>query len=166
MIETRRLVLREFTETDTPAIYELVSNSEVMRFSDGVESMEEASARLAEYRHSYIHRGFGKWAVEEKEEGKVIGYCGFGVEEFDGEAKPELGFRLLPQFWGQGIATEAALACSEYGFTDLGFSSYLGFTQPMNLASRAVLEKIGMMFIRHGQFHGYPIAIYEKENEV
>ncbi|MEO6003789.1 MAG: GNAT family N-acetyltransferase [Opitutus sp.] len=164
MIETPRLLLREFTDTDLPALYAIVSNPETMRFSDGVETETTARARLAAFRRSYLERGFGKWAVQKKKDGQVIGYCGFGLEDFDGTTEPELGFRFLPPFWGVGFATEAALGCSCYAFTVLRFSRYLGFANPANGASLRVLEKLGMNLIGDRQFHGYPVVVYEKMN--
>ena len=163
MIETPRLLLREFSEADFPALHAIVSNPETMRFSDGVESESTARVRLAAFRQSYSQRGFGKWAVEERESGKIVGYCGFGVEEFDGCAEPELGFRFLPAFWGLGFATEAALGCSRYAFTVLGFPRYLGFANPANVASVRVLEKLGMSLVGDRTFHGYPVVVYQKK---
>ena len=164
LIETPRLRLREFVAADFPALLAIVSHAEVMRFSDGTESEPVAWARLAAYQRSYRERGFGKWAAEEKGAGRVIGYCGFGLEEFDGRAEPELGFRFLPAYWGAGLATEAAQACSRYAFSHLGFSRYLGFADPANLASRRVLEKIGMSLIGERPFHGSPVVVYEKKS--
>lgn len=165
MIETPRLLLREFTEDDFPALQAIVSNPETMRFSDGVESEPAARARLAAFRRSYAERGFGKWAVEVKQGGKIAGYCGFGVEEFDGRTELELGFRLLPEFWGRGFATEAALGCSRHAFDRLGFSRFWGFASPANVASLRVLGKIGMSLLGDRTFHGYPVVVYEKRNE-
>jgi RimJ/RimL family protein N-acetyltransferase len=166
VIETPRLRLREFTEADFPSLLAIVSHAEVMRFSDGVETESVARARLAMYLRSYRERGFGKWAVEEKRGGGVMGYCGFGVEEFDGQAEPELGFRFLPAYWGAGFATEAAQACSRHAFSHLGFTRYLGFADPANVSSQKVLEKIGMSPIRERPFHGYSVVVYEKRNEL
>jgi RimJ/RimL family protein N-acetyltransferase len=162
LIETNRLFLREFTEADTPSLHAILSHPEVMRFSDGVETKEATRQKLAGYRQSYRQRGFGKWAIEEKDERRFIGYCGFGVAEFDGEMQPELGFRLLPHYWGRGMATEAAQACSLYAFSHLGFSRFLGFAHPMNRASHRVLDKIGMTLVGNRYFHGYPVILYEK----
>lgn len=135
-----------------------------MRFSGGIESESVARERLAGYQRSYRERGFGKWAVEGKTSGQVIGYCGFGVEAFDGEALPELGFRLLPQFWGVGLATEAASACDHHAFTVLGFRCYLGFSHPENVASRKVLERLRMRPLGARTFHGGPVVVYERVN--
>lgn len=165
MIETPRLLLREFSEADFPALYEIVSNPETMRFSDGVESKSTARVRLTAFRQSYAEHGFGKWAVEKRESGEIVGYCGFGVEEFDGRAEPELGFRFLPAFWGVGFATEAALGCSQYAFSCLGLPRYLGFANPTNVASLRVLEKLGMSLLGNRKFHGYPVVVYQKKKE-
>jgi RimJ/RimL family protein N-acetyltransferase len=165
VIETPRLRLREFTQADFPALLAIVSHAEVMRFSDGVESAATARARLDIYRRSYCERGFGKWAVVEKGKGAIIGYCGFGVEDFAGQVEPELGFRLLPAYWGVGLATEAAQACSRHAFSHLKFPRFLGFADPANSASRKVLEKIGMGLIGERPFHGYPVVVYEKKRE-
>ena len=162
MIETPRLLLREFSEADFPALYTIVSNPETMRFSDGVESESTARVRFTAFRQSYAERGFGKWAVEERESREIVGYCGFGVEEFDGCVEPELGFRFLPAFWGVGFATEAALGCSRYAFSRLKFPRYRGFANPANVASVRVLEKIGMSLLGDRKFHGYPVVVYEK----
>lgn len=163
MIETQRLLLREFGDDDFAALHAIVSNPETMRFSDGVETASAARARLIAFRQSYSDRGFGKWAVEKKDDGMLVGYCGFGVEEFDGRAEPELGFRFLPAFWGVGFATEAALGCSGYAFSDLKFPRFLGFANPANVGSVRVLEKIGMSLLGDRQFHGYPVVVYQKE---
>jgi len=163
LIETSRLRLREFAEADFPTLHAIVSNAEVMRFSDGVESEAAARARLAAYQRSYRERGFGKWAAEDKQSGRVIGYCGFGVEEFDGRLEPELGFRFLPAYWGAGLATEAALACSGHAFSELGFPRFLGFAAPANGASRRVLEKIGMTLLGERSFHRSPVMVYVKD---
>jgi ribosomal-protein-alanine N-acetyltransferase len=165
MIETRRLLLREFSEADFAALHAIVSNPDTMRFSDGVESESTARARLAAFRQSYSERRFGKWAVETKEDRKIVGYCGFGVEEFDGRSEPELGFRFLPAFWGFGFATEAALGCSRYAFNVLGLPCYLGFANPANAGSVRVLEKIGMNLLGERTFHGYPVVVYQKNKE-
>ena len=151
---------------DFPALYAIVSNSETMRFSDGAESESTTWARLAAFRRSYVECGFGKWAVQKKDDGKIVGYCGFGVEEFDGQVEPELGFRFLPAFWGRGFATEAALSCSRYAFNRLGFPRYLGFANPANGASLRVLEKIKMSVVGEREFHGYPVVVYQKRNEL
>jgi ribosomal-protein-alanine N-acetyltransferase len=165
VIETPRLLLREFGDADFAALYAIVSNPETMRFSDGVESESMARVRLAAFRESYAERGFGKWAVETKEEGKIVGYCGFGVEEFDGQSEPELGFRFLPAVWGLGFATEAAFGCSRYALSVLGLPRYLGFANPANVASVRVLDKIGMSPLGVREFHGYPVVVYQKKKE-
>jgi [ribosomal protein S5]-alanine N-acetyltransferase len=162
MIDTPRLHLREFTDTDFPSLFALVSNPEVMRFSEGLEDEPTARARLKSFIHSYRVRGYGKWAVEEKSTGQLIGYCGFGTEEIDGVMMPELGYRLLPEYWGSGLATEAAMACSQYAEDHHCFPRYLGFTHPGNTGSQNVLRKVGLIYVGERQYHGYTVVVFEK----
>jgi [ribosomal protein S5]-alanine N-acetyltransferase len=162
MIDTPRLHLREFTEADFAALMAVVSNPEVMRFSEGVEDEATVRARLDSFIHSYRTRGYGKWAVEEKSTGQLIGYCGFGTEEIDGAMMPELGYRFLPNFWGRGLATEAALACSHYAETNHCFPHYVGFTHPGNTGSQNVLRKVGLKYVGERQYHGYTVVVFEK----
>lgn len=167
MIETPRLLLREFRTQDLAALHALVADPAVMRFSDGIESEADAGRRLDGYREAYVRHGFGKWAVVHKESARVIGYCGFGIEEFDGQREPELGFRLAPKFWGLGLASEAALACSQHAFATLGFQRFLGFAHPENIASIRILEKLGMRHLGNRTFHGGPVVVYvsrDREN--
>lgn len=164
MIDTPRLRIREFVDADFLALLALVSDPKAMRFSDGIENAAAARKRLAGYRSSYRERCFGKWAVEEKTSGRFIGYCGFGIEEFDHKLQPELGFRFLPSSWGSGFATESAMACSHLAFANLGFDRYLGFAHPENHASRRVLEKLGMQLVGPRNFHGGPVIVYEQTN--
>ena len=161
MIETQRLIIREFGDDDFAALYAIVSNPEIMRYSDGPESEAAARVRLAGYRTSYEKNGFGKWAVLDKSANQVIGYCGFGIEVFEGQSHRELGYRLLRPYWGRGIACEAASACSQYGFSTLEFSDYIAFAHPDNVASWRILQKIGMSYLKSSSFHGYPVRIYE-----
>ncbi len=162
MIETPRLRIREFTEADFPALFALVSNPEVMRFSEGLEDEATARARLKSFIQSYRTRGYGKWALVEKATGRLIGYCGFGTEEIDGVMMPELGYRLFPAYWGCGLATEAAIACSQYAEDHHCFPRYLGFTHPGNTGSQNVLRKVGLKLIGERPYHGYTVIVFEK----
>ena len=94
----------------------------------------------------------------------MIAYCGFGLEEFDGKLQPEIGFRIFPNFWGRGIATEAATVCASHARTHFRIEHYLGFAHPRNSASRRVLEKLGMRLVGDSHFHGGPVVVYQSNN--
>ncbi|BAZ05763.1 M50 family metallopeptidase [Calothrix sp. NIES-3974] len=143
--ETERLIIREFCEQDIDKIAPIFAHPQVMKFSPTPPLDREMTAiKVHSYRESYAEWGYGKWAVITKKTHQLIGYCGIGVELIDGKLENELGYRFAPEFWGQGIATEAARACIEYGFNVLNLDYILGIVEPENQASVRVLEKIGM----------------------
>ncbi|NJN14145.1 MAG: GNAT family N-acetyltransferase [Planctomycetes bacterium] len=99
-------------------------------------------------------RGFGLWAVETLGAGAFAGFVGLTVPRFEAPFTPcvEIGWRLLPEHWGCGYATEAARAAITFGFRDLGLGEILSFTVPANHRSRAVMERIGMREDKEGAF--------------
>jgi RimJ/RimL family protein N-acetyltransferase len=92
----------------------------------------------------YADRGFGLWALVLKENGEVIGDCGLVVQQIEGVGEVEIGYHVRRDLWGQGFATEAAQACREYGFHQLGRDRLISLIHPANRASRRVAEKNGM----------------------
>lgn len=96
--------------------------------------------------------GYGFFAVERKDNGEFIGFTGLTHPGFEAEFTPcvEIGWRLSKQNWGQGFATEAAMACLKFGFQELGLNEIYSFTSVHNLRSEQVMKKIGM--IKEGYF--------------
>jgi len=153
-IETLRLLIRPFTLDDVEAMHVLYTDPEVMRFIPAPLSVDlEASQRRVQ-RHIDFQKKFGGalWAVIEKESGLVIGDC--GVFPFEGKGPDfEIGYHLRRDRWGKGLATEAASACLQFGFTELKLPQIVAVTFPENLPSRRVLIKIGM--IEEGMARAY-----------
>ena len=147
VLETPRLILREYTEDDAADFFRLNSDPEVMRYvpDEPVQTVEDARAILVSHPIvDYRERGFGRCACILKETGENIGFCGLKyLKEID---VIDLGFRFLPAHWGKGLATEAAKACADYGFRELNLEEIVGFSEPENHASIRVLEKVGMQF--------------------
>ena len=147
MLETPRLILREYTAEDAEDFFRLNSDPDVMRYVPDEPTQSVADARailVSRPAADYRERGFGRWACILKATGEHIGFCGLKyLPEIDGV---DLGFRFLPGHWGKGLATEAATACLEYGFGKLALSEIVGFAEPENHASNRVLEKVGMKF--------------------
>lgn len=156
---TPRLRFREMNADDAHHAYELNSDPEVVRYTGDAPfaSVEAAAEFLAAYDH-YQKYGFGRWAVERISDGQWLGWCGLkytpDLDEHD------LGFRLHRRHWGQGYATEAALACLECGFRDLGLQIIVGRAMAANLASIRVLEKVGMTQVGPYDFDGHPGVLY------
>src|ERR1051325_1410340 len=141
-IETERLVLRMFRESDTDASAERVGDAEVMRFLGGkTMSRQEAWRNMAMVMGHWQLRGYGFWAVEEKASGEMVGRVGCWRPE--GWPGLEVGWTLRRAFWGRGYATEAARASVEYAFRELDQTRVISLIAPENAASIRVAERLG-----------------------
>ena len=146
-LETDRILLRPFTESDLDALALLMGNAEVMRFSlVGAISREESAGVLSRFMATYAEHGYGMFAVQQKSVGTVVGYCGFLRQVIREQTELEIAFRLLPDIWGQGIATEAARLVRDYGLRTLGLSRLICIIDPRNHAAIHVAQHIGMTF--------------------
>ncbi|MBW4600121.1 MAG: M50 family metallopeptidase [Calothrix sp. FI2-JRJ7] len=166
IIETPRLIIREFTMSDVDDLAYILSKPEVMHFSPtGAISTEETAIKIKSYIDSYQQHGYGKWAVIYRNTGKLIGYCGIAIEQIDNNLENELGYRFDPDYWRQGFATEAATSCINYAFDTLNLEYLLGIVEPENTASVRVLQKIGMEFVKESLWCDKIVHIYRKEKE-
>ena len=159
-IETERLSLREFTEADVAAFFELGTNPAVTRYTHdrGFQSLDEALASLRQRPLAdYQKHGYGRWAVVLKSSGQVIGFA--GLKYLDDLQAVDIGYRLLPEHWGKGLATEAARPAIRYGFETLHLNEIIGLVDPANVASARVLEKLGLTFVEMIELHG-PVKKY------
>jgi RimJ/RimL family protein N-acetyltransferase len=164
--QTERLIIREFQVLDIEALAQILAKPEVMQFSlDGVLSTKQTAVKIQSFLDSYQKNGYGKWALIDRQSGRLIGYCGIAVEQIEWKFENELGYRIDSEFWGQGLATEAAKACLEYGFDKLNFDYVLGIVEPDNNASIKVLEKVGMEFIKELTWRGKLVCIYKTMRE-
>jgi RimJ/RimL family protein N-acetyltransferase len=146
LIETERLLLREFELDDAHDVLRFATNPEVTRYTGDaglIETIDDARRLIVEVWHSdYRKHGFGRLAVVDKATNKVIGFCGLKyLEDLDAV---DIGYRFLPEYWGRGIATEAAAAAMRHGHEILGLTDIIGLVMPDNLASHRVLKKLGM----------------------
>jgi [ribosomal protein S5]-alanine N-acetyltransferase len=129
----------------------------VMRFGEGVQTPDWvrnwAATRDAE---CYTPWGFGTWAVTRHTDGAVLGYCGLVLfPDLDGRAEVEIGYRLAREHWGQGYATEAALAVRDFARERLALTRLVALIDPGNIASVAVARKLGMHHERNVMMPGY-----------
>jgi RimJ/RimL family protein N-acetyltransferase len=150
-LETERLILRRLTDADVENLFELDSDPAVMRFINGgrptpweVIATETLPRLLAEYRRA---DGYGRWAAIEKSTGEFIGWL--SLRAHDGDlGKVELGYRLRRSAWGKGYATEGSQALVDRGFSELGAQRISATTMTVNAASRRVMEKVGLKYVR------------------
>jgi RimJ/RimL family protein N-acetyltransferase len=161
VVETDRLWLGEFVPEDAQAIFEVGSNPQVMQYIDENRFTSVAEAEAVIRQHplaDYRKYGFGRWAVVVKANARVIGMTGLKYLPDLGEV--DLGYRLLPEYWGRGLATEAGQACLRYGFQTLQLSRIIGLVDPANVRSVRVLEKCGLTFEKMTTFRSLQAAQY------
>lgn len=146
MIETDRLVLRPAVDADRDAIADLNARPEVGAWLGGVRTRAESDAFVDRVMAHQTEHGFGFWVVDRKADGRLIGMTGvwWVPPEMNMPGVAEIGRRFLPEAWGQGYATEAARAALAHGFAVLKLPEIIAFTARTNLASQAVMRRIGM----------------------
>jgi ribosomal-protein-alanine N-acetyltransferase len=159
-IETARLRLRPFTPADLDRMCEITRDPEVMRYIGygHTLSREETFTNLQTIMNGFRRRGYGRWALERRDTCRLIGYC--GLSSGNPEVGIELAYMLAREEWGKGLAFEAGRASLRYGFETLGLDSIAGLTLHGNQRSRAVLERLGMKFIRDAHYYNFACVHY------
>jgi [ribosomal protein S5]-alanine N-acetyltransferase len=137
-----------------------MANLDFMRFSLGVLTREQTAAFLEKVLH-WDRAGLpSQFAVIISSNGTLAGYCGFFHQQVDGTDEIEIGYRLHPDYWKQGLATEAAQAVRDHAFRDLQLGRVISLIHPDNIASRRVAEKNGMIFEKETVFRGFPTLVF------
>jgi ribosomal-protein-alanine N-acetyltransferase len=164
ILATERLLLRQFKPGDLDALYALYSDPEIRRFfPEGTLSYEETREELEWFLHGHPRRPeLGLWATIHKPSGRFIGRCGLLPWTLDGRDEVEVAFLLDKAFWGQGLATEAALALMRYGFQQLELPRLICLIEPGNAASVAVARRIGMELEREGADEKGPFLLFSR----
>jgi len=143
-ITTERLILRPFQSNDLERAHQLFSDPEVMRFSlHGPYSEQKSRKFLDQCIFKSKNNDPSLLAVIDKKSKLLIGSCGFFPQQIQGIAELELGYRLLTNYWGQGLATEAAIAMKTYAFNDMNLTRLISLIETENIASVRVAEKNG-----------------------
>lgn len=152
MIETPRLILRQWKPADLAPFAALNGDPEVMRFFPAPLTREESDALIARFREGIAKRGWGFWAVEAKESGEFVGCVGLHPQpdRFAFSPCTEIGWRLAKAFWHQGLAHEAATACLAFAMNELHLDELVSFTSIHNLPSEQLMQRLGME--KRGEF--------------
>ena len=161
IIETERLILRQFEPGEGALIYTLNEDPDVTLYTgDPVRDLAHANEVLEEViLPQYALYNHGRWAVHTKPGMEFIGWCGLKYRPERDEV--DLGYRFIKTAWGKGYASEAAMASINFGFEKLGLRRIVGRAMPGNIASLKVLEKCGMRFIREELIDDHPAKTYE-----
>lgn len=164
IIETDRLQMREMSLSDMEALSLILQDENVMYAYNGAFSDEETLAWMQKQLQRYREHGFGLWGMFLKSTGEMIGQCGITMQEYKGGQVPEIGYLLARKYWHRGYATEAAVACREYGFNVLCFDALYSIIRDANIASQNVALRNGMTFtdtiVRHYRGVNMPHAVF------
>ena len=156
-IETPRLILRHFVEADLDALAALMANPDFMRFSSGVFTREQTASFLLDRVIAPARAGLpSQFALILRAENRLIGYCGFFRQIVDEVQEIEIGYRLHPEYWNCGLATEAARAVRDHAFEVLQLERVFSVIHPDNHASRLVTAKTGITLAKETTFRGFP----------
>lgn len=160
MLETERLLIRPFTLEDLPRLVEMRSDPEVNIYLGGMkmQNPDSLAKRIAFYIDCSEKYGFGMSAMIWKETGEIIGWS--GLQPLDGTDEIEVGYGMIKEFWGKGIASEAAHAWLDFGFNEKNLERIVAVAYPENRNSWGVMEKLGMRYEKTAEHYGANCVFY------
>lgn len=159
ILETPRLVLREYAPEDFEWLHPLFSDPEMMAHYPHPFSEEETRQWIARNMARYQKDGFGLWVVELRESGRPIGDCGLTMQNINGAMLPEIGYHIARAHQRKGYAAEAAGACKRWAFTAHGFPALYSYCKCTNLPSQRTALKNGMRFVEE---YADPVNIFTR----
>jgi ribosomal-protein-alanine N-acetyltransferase len=165
ILETPRLILREFRPGDVNALAVILSDAETMRYYRAPFDGAGVEEWIARNLRRYAEHGHGLWAMILKSSGDLAGDCGLTVQDVEGTKEIEIGYHVRRDLWGQGLATEAARACRDLGFARLPVERLISLIRPENLQSRRVAEKNGMTVWKEVIWRDLPHLVYAIRRE-
>ena len=160
IIETERLILREYTWDDFNDLYEILSCPITMSYYPKPYDEEGTKKWINWCLNSYKNEGFGLWAVCLKDSNKFIGDCGLSIQNIDGEKLPEIGYHINKNYWKKGYAKEAANAVKKWAFENTKYETLYSYMNKENVASYKTAESIGMKRIKEYQDEFETLLVY------
>lgn len=164
ILQTPRLILRQFTLDDAGLLLVLNSNPEVLKYLHEplLETEEQALHVIENIILPQYKNNLGRWAIHLKSTNGFIGWCGLKylaeLNEID------LGYRLMQEFWGKGYAFEAAKHTVDYGFNQLHLKTIVGRAHIENAASLKILIKTGMQYVKDEVVDNCPVKTFAAKN--
>ena len=144
ILETERLVLREYCLEDFPWLYEILSDGETMKYYERPYDENGVQRWLDWSLDNYKKYGFGLWVVELKETGEPIGDAGITMQPINGEWLPEVGYHINKKFWRRGYGSEAARAARDWAFLNRDFEAVYSYMTVENIPSQATARAMNM----------------------
>ncbi len=165
IIETKRLILREYTRADFDGLRDIICDAQTMKYY--VRPYDESGVNrwLDWCINSYRQNGFGLWAVEIKESGEFIGDCGISLQNIDGEILPEIGYHINKKYWLNGYAKEAARAVRDWLFENTEYERVYSYMNRENVASYSTASSIGMIKIKEYNDGEEDLVVYSISRE-
>ncbi|WP_096435862.1 GNAT family N-acetyltransferase [Alteribacter populi] len=160
VLTTKRLTLRKMRHDDMKNLMEIFSDREAMRYYPSTKGEKETNDWIEWTLANYENDRVGLWIVEDKKTGEFLGQCGIVPQEVEGRSEMEIGYLFTRRVWGNGYATEAALACKKFGFDQLKLTKIVSLCDIYNTPSTKVAERIGMRREKIIYKWGKEIAVY------
>jgi RimJ/RimL family protein N-acetyltransferase len=148
MVSTERLILTPIGPEHTAELVELHADPNVAWWNAGIWSEADARRFATEMHRRWSQNGVGKWIAHRQSDGVLVGRGGLSLAVVDGVPRLELGWALRDEMRGQGFATEIGAAGLRFGFDTMGHHQIVAFTEVHNRASRAVMERLDMQFVK------------------
>lgn len=166
VLETERTIVREITVKDLPALYELYDDDEIGKFLEPLYEYEEEKTFTEKYIDEvYGIYGYGLWVVFDKKDGTLIGRAGIGIRNIDGKDENELGYIIKKEYRSMGYCMEICTAIIEYAWSELGFEHLYIVTEPLNVKSVRVAEKLGFVPYKKVESGKKEYLIYKRTRE-
>ncbi|VVT10325.1 putative enzyme [Sphingomonas sp. EC-HK361] len=159
MIETARLILRPWRESDDASFFAMGQDAEVMRFLGPPTTLADVRSARQRMTACQAEYGYCFWALERNEDAAFIGFCGLKPAKPPIVGETEIGWRLARDAWGQGYAREAAEASLAWGWANLDVPAIAAITVPANARSWGLMERLGMVRDPAGDFDHPDLAL-------
>ena len=159
----RRLYAERLIEAHLPILRMMPTNAQIMATLGGVRSRAQTADYLERNLAHWGEHGFGLWILRDPTTGRVVGSSGLRHLQAEGLSEVELCFALFPEFWGRGLATDAARACVTIGREWLGLPSVVALTRPDTVAPQRVLRKAALVLEREITYAGLPRLLFRTD---
>jgi ribosomal-protein-alanine N-acetyltransferase len=158
--DTQRLHAECLRATDYGDLYRMNQNLRVMETIGGLRSEDTTREYLRKNLEHWDRYGFGVWMLRSKADRMFVGRSALRHANVDGHDETEIGYALMPEYWGLGLATEISRAMLELAFGRLNLAEVVAFISPSNFASRRVMEKVGGIYERDIVHAGLSDVLY------
>ena len=163
IIETKRLILREYKYEDFDDLFKILSCPITMKHYPKPYDERGVKRWLDWSIDNYQKYGFGLWAIILKETNEFIGDCGITIQNIDNELLPEVGYHINKNHWQKGYAKEAGKAVVEWGFNNTNFEALYSYMNTTNVASYSTAESLGMKRIKEYYDEDEHLFVYKIE---